>query len=139
MGLIYHAALENSLIKWFMDSRLWNAPLRVFCRLVDMSKRKSTIFLNRLVATNRRIAKALVYIYVYLYMYIKIVILLFKTNKEIVQESGYYVQTLRNYICAVCACQKKKIFRFEACDAHIKPIMLFSVHVNTTFRFINTN
>ncbi len=46
-------------------------------------------------------------IYVYLYMYIKIVILLFKTNKETVQESGYYVQTLRNYICAVCACQKK--------------------------------
>ncbi len=35
MGLIYHAALENSLIICFMDSRLWNAPLPVFFRLVD--------------------------------------------------------------------------------------------------------
>ncbi len=25
MGLIYHAAMENSLIMCFMDSRLWNA------------------------------------------------------------------------------------------------------------------
>ncbi len=40
MGLIYHAALENSLIMCFMDSCLWNAPLPVFFRLVDASKMK---------------------------------------------------------------------------------------------------
>ncbi len=34
MGLIYHAALENSLIVCFMDSR------PVFCRLVNTSKIK---------------------------------------------------------------------------------------------------
>ncbi len=52
MGLIYHAALENSLIICFMDSRLWNAPLLVFFRLVDASK-IFKIFKNRLVTTNR--------------------------------------------------------------------------------------
>ncbi len=51
MGLKYHAALENSLIISFMDSR--HAPLPVFCGLVDASKMKSTICKNRLVATNR--------------------------------------------------------------------------------------
>ncbi len=59
MGLIYHAALEYSLIICFMDYRLWNALLPVFCLLADVSKIKSTIFTNRLVATNRRIATAL--------------------------------------------------------------------------------
>ncbi len=53
MVLIYHAALENSLIICFMDSRPGNAPLPVFCRLVDVSKIKSTIVKNQLVATNR--------------------------------------------------------------------------------------
>ncbi len=56
MGLIYHAALENSLIMCFMDSRLWNAPLPVFGRLVNASKMKSRIFKNRnsrIKATNR--------------------------------------------------------------------------------------
>ncbi len=53
MGLIYHAALENSLIMCFIDSRLWNAPLPVFFRLVDSSKMKSTFFTNRLVTKNR--------------------------------------------------------------------------------------
>ncbi len=51
MGLIYHAALENRLIICFMDSRPWNASLPVFCRLVDVSKIKSTIFTNRRIAT----------------------------------------------------------------------------------------
>ncbi len=46
MGLIYHAALENSLIVCFMDSR------PVFCRLVNTSKIKLTIFKNRLVDTD---------------------------------------------------------------------------------------
>ncbi len=52
MGVIYHAALENSLIMCFMDSRPWNAPLPVFCRLVDTSKMKSMIFKSRLKSTN---------------------------------------------------------------------------------------
>ncbi len=43
----------------FMDSRPWNAPLPVFCRLVDASKNKSTIIFNRLVDLNWRIATAL--------------------------------------------------------------------------------
>ncbi len=43
MALIYHAALEYTLIMCFMDSRLWNAALSVFCRFVDASKLKSTI------------------------------------------------------------------------------------------------
>ncbi len=38
MGLINHAALENSLIMCFMDSYLWNAPRLVFYQLVDASK-----------------------------------------------------------------------------------------------------
>ncbi len=62
MGLIYHAALENSLIICFMDSRLWNAQLPVVHRLVDLSKIKSTIFLNVLVATNRDSPTLQVYI-----------------------------------------------------------------------------
>ncbi len=48
MGLIYHAALENSLIMCFMDFRPWNMPLPVFFRLVDASKMKLRIFKNRL-------------------------------------------------------------------------------------------
>ncbi len=39
MDLIYHAAVENSLIVCLMDSRPWNAPLTVFVRLVDASKK----------------------------------------------------------------------------------------------------
>ncbi len=53
MGLINHAALKNRLIICFMHSRLRNAPLPVFCRLVDVSKMKSTIFQNRDKSTNR--------------------------------------------------------------------------------------
>ncbi len=49
MGLIYHAAFESSLIMCFMDSRPSNAPLPVFCQLVDASKIKLMIFKNRLV------------------------------------------------------------------------------------------
>ncbi len=59
MGLIYHAALENSLIMCFMDSRPWNAPLPVFFRLVDASKLKSRILKNQIVELNRRLATAL--------------------------------------------------------------------------------
>ncbi len=44
MGLIYHAALENSLIMCFMDSSPWNAPLPVFFWLVDVSKITSVTF-----------------------------------------------------------------------------------------------
>ncbi len=33
--LIYHAALGNRLIMCFMDSCPWNAPLPVFCQLLD--------------------------------------------------------------------------------------------------------
>ncbi len=46
MGLIYHAALENSLILCFMDSRPWNVPLLVFVLLVDESKMNPYDFLK---------------------------------------------------------------------------------------------
>ncbi len=51
MGLIYNAALENSLILRFMDYRPLNAPLPVFFPFVDASKIKSPFFRNRIVAT----------------------------------------------------------------------------------------
>ncbi len=38
MGLTRHAALENGLIMRFIDYRPWNAPLLVFCQLLDMGK-----------------------------------------------------------------------------------------------------
>ncbi len=50
MSFIYNAASENSLI-CFMDSRPWNAPLPVFCRLVNSNKIKSTIFFYRRITT----------------------------------------------------------------------------------------
>ncbi len=53
-----------------------------------------------------------------------------------VQESGYYVQTVRNSIFLQCAYVPKN--NIPIC-AHINPITLFSVHVNTIFRFINRN
>ncbi len=59
MGLIYHAALENSLIMFYGFSSVKKAPFPVFCRFVDVSKIKLTIFLNQLVATNRRIVTVL--------------------------------------------------------------------------------
>ncbi len=43
----------------------WNAPLPVFCRLVDASKLKLTIFTNRHIAT-----ALLIYIYIYIYIHI---------------------------------------------------------------------
>ncbi len=47
MGLIYHAALENGLIMRFMIlMRAWNAPIPVFCQLLDIGKMQLRIFLN---------------------------------------------------------------------------------------------
>ena len=44
----------------FMDSRLWNAPLPVFCRLLNTGKLQLRIFLNRVLDFNRGIVAALV-------------------------------------------------------------------------------
>ncbi len=59
------------------------------------------------------------------------------------QEIGCYVQTLRNSISVQCAHVRKKqfipIWSLRHVNAHINTIPLFSVHVNTTFRFINRN
>ncbi len=51
------------------------------------------------------------------------------------------MQTARNSIFVQCAHVKKMFYSNLklVTNAHINPITLFSVHVNTTFRFINRN
>ncbi len=44
----------------FMDSRTWNAPLPVFCWLLDTGKMQSRIFLNRVLELNQGIMTALI-------------------------------------------------------------------------------
>ncbi len=88
MGLIYHAALENSLIMCLMDSHPF-APLPVFCQLVDVNKMKSTIFNNRLVVTNRRIATA--QLWTFKESWKKIIMVFTKNIKQ-----QYYVKTVFN-------------------------------------------
>ncbi len=80
-------------------------------------------------------------LYVYLSRNWKILTLLLKTNKETVGEWLLCANSEKLYICAVCACKKKKnpIWKLWHINAHINPITLFSIHVNTTFRFINRN
>ncbi len=62
------------------------------------------------------------------------------TNKETVQESGYYVQTEKLYWCSV-RMSERNLFWFEACDinVHINPITLFSVHVNNQSEWIQSD
>ncbi len=85
MGLIYCAALENSLIMCFMDSRLWNTPLTVFFRLVDAGK------IKLLVASNRRIATALIVMGFYLIIEHDLTLTIYKLNSSGVMDLQAYV------------------------------------------------
>ncbi len=81
-----------------------------------------------------------------LYVYLsrnekKLILLLKKRERNSAGEWLLCANSDKLYICTVCACQKKKIqiWNLWHVNAHINTITLFSVHVNTTFRFINRN